>query len=355
MILVPEEIKFILFVMKKRHSATYLIIAFIFAQFAWMGLLGLWIYWYVTNYLIIEQVGDKLAPQIVIENANVWVFVGGIILIICVAVAMFFFFRNFSVQFKLTKLYDNFIANVTHELKSPLSSIQLYLETLMTRDVPKEKTNEFIDMMIKDAKRLNKLINTILELSRLEQKQIAHDYHVYNAQDIFSQLIKETVEQFRLPANAVRIAGSADCQCVIDQEAIGIVLDNLTDNAMKYSVNPVEIEINFKVQKKYLHIEFTDRGIGINSKEHKKVFNQFHRVHDKSIPNVKGTGLGLYWVKGIIKLHGGRITLNSEGRNKGTTIIIELPVYKSSKKFYINALLRRTAKQQRKMETSHGN
>ena len=341
--------------MKKRHSLTYLIIAFVLAQFAWMGLLGLWIYWYVVNYLIIEQVGDKLSPQIQIDNPNVLVFVGGIILIIAIAVAMFFFFRNFSVQFKLTKLYDNFIANITHELKSPLSSIQLYLETLKTREVPKEKTNEFLDIMIKDATRLNKLINTILELSRLEQKQIAHDYHVYNAHEIFEELLQDSMEQFRLPAGAVKITGKADCECVIDKEAVGIVFDNMIDNAKKYSVNPVEIEIKFIVNKKYFRIEFSDKGIGINQKDQKKIFTKFHRVYNKSIPNVKGTGLGLYWVKGIIKLHGGRITLFSEGFNKGTTITIELPIYKSSKRFYINSLLRRTAKEQRKMETSHGN
>ncbi|MFA7227839.1 MAG: histidine kinase dimerization/phospho-acceptor domain-containing protein, partial [Melioribacteraceae bacterium] len=129
--------------MKKNRSLLFLIFAFIFAQFAWLGLLGLWIYWYVVNYLIIEQVGDKLSPQIVIDSPNVLVFVGGIILIVLIATAMFLIFRNLTVQVKLTKLYDNFIANVTHELKSPLSSIQLYLETLNSKSVSPEKQKEF--------------------------------------------------------------------------------------------------------------------------------------------------------------------------------------------------------------------
>ena len=152
--------------MKKSRSLFFLITAFVLAQFAWMGLLGLWIYWYVSNYLIFEKVGDRLSPQIVIDSPNVFIFVGGIILIVCIAVAMFFIFRNLTVQLQLTRLYDNFIANVTHELKSPLSSIQLYLETLSEKNIAYEKQKEFFSMMIKDASRLNKLINTILELFR---------------------------------------------------------------------------------------------------------------------------------------------------------------------------------------------
>ena len=111
--------------MKKSRSLLFLISAFVIAQLAWMGLLGLWIYWYVSNYLIFKQVGDKLSPKIILDSPNVAVFVFGIILIVCVAIAIFLFFRNLTVQMKLTSLYDNFIANVTHELKSPLASISI--------------------------------------------------------------------------------------------------------------------------------------------------------------------------------------------------------------------------------------
>ena len=340
--------------MKKNRSLLFLIFAFIFAQFAWLGLLGLWIYWYVANYLIIKQVGDKLSPQIVIDSPNVLVFVGGIILIVLIATAMFLIFRNLTVQVKLTKLYDNFIANVNHELKSPLASIQLYLETLNSKEVPAEKQKEFYGLMMRDSKRLKKLIDSILEISRLEKKRIAHNYHIYNADDVIRQLIKESIEQFRLPDSAVVILGEAPCKCVIDKDAMQIVFDNLTDNAIKYSIEAPRITVKLSSAKKYLMIEFADKGIGLKQKNHKNIFNKFQRIDNKNIPNVKGTGLGLYWVKGIVKFHGGRISAFSEGINKGTTFKIELPIYQSSKRFYINKLLRETARKQKMLGREDG-
>ena len=341
--------------MKKNRSLFYLIPAFVFAQFAWLGLLGLWIYWYVSNYLIIKQVGEKLTPQIVIDSPNVFIFVGGIILIVCIAIALFFIFRNLTIQLKLTRLYDNFIANITHELKSPLSSIQLYLETLSIKEVSPEKRSEFLGIMMKDANRLKKLIDSILEISRLEQKRIAHNYHIYNADSIIIQLISASVEQFRLNPSSINISGSASFKCVIDKDAMQIVFDNLIDNAMKYSAKPLEIQIKLSTNiKKRIVIELQDNGIGIETKNYKIIFNKFHRISNRNIPNVKGTGLGLYWVKEIIKFHGGKISVSSEGLNKGTCFKIELPIYQTTKRFYINSLLRQTAKKEKIMETTDG-
>ncbi|MEW6196399.1 MAG: HAMP domain-containing sensor histidine kinase [Bacteroidota bacterium] len=340
--------------MKRKHSLLFLILAFIFAQIAWMGLLGLWIYWYVSNYLIFKQVGDKLSPQIALDSPNVFVFVGGIILIVMIAVAMFFIFRNLTVQMKLTRLYDNFIANVTHELKSPLSSIQLYLETLNVKDVSTERKKDFLALMMKDANRLNKLINSILEISRLEQKRIAHNYHVFDTNEVVHQLVENSAERFRISKSALTVEGSIQCKCVLDKDAMQIVFDNLTDNAIKYSRDPVQITVKISQHPKKVLIEFGDKGIGIPQKYHKKIFQKFNRIDNKDIPNVKGTGLGLYWVKEIVKLHGGKISAFSEGKEKGTNFTIELPIYRTSKRFYINSLLRRTAKKEKEMEKTDG-
>ena len=157
--------------MKKRNSLVYYVIIFAIAQLAWMGLLGLWIYIYVSNYIIFEQVGDQLSPQITIDTPNALVFSGGIVLIVAIATGMSILIRNLGVQLNLTRMYDNFIANITHELKSPLASIQLFLQTLKSRDVPKEKQNEFLASMLQDTKRLQRLIDSILEISALEQKR----------------------------------------------------------------------------------------------------------------------------------------------------------------------------------------
>lgn len=336
--------------MKNRHSQTYLIIAFVFAQLAWLGLLGLWIYWYVTNYLIIEQVGDKLSPQIIINSPNVLIFVGGIILIVGIALVMFLTFRNLTVQIKLTNLYDNFISNITHELKSPLSSIQLYLETLDEKIVPLEKQKEFFSMMKWDTNRLNKLINSILEISRIEQKRIAHDYNVFDTDKIIPELIGNSITLFRLSEKAIKLECKVDKKCVLDKDAMQIVFDNLIDNAVKYSGKQLELDIKLSVFLEKIIIEISDNGIGITPKELKKVFHKFYRIDNRMNPSVKGTGLGLYWVKEILKLHNGKISCTSEGLNNGTCFKIILPVFDPAKKYYFNSLLRKTAKKQKYLD-----
>jgi two-component system, OmpR family, phosphate regulon sensor histidine kinase PhoR len=338
--------------MKKHQSQFFVLFAFVLAQIAWLGLLGLWIYWYVANYIIYKQ-GYIIQPGTALDVSKVGVFVIGIIMIVGIAIAVFIIFRNLTVQRKLTGLYDNFIANITHELKSPLSSIQLYLETLSSKNIPPEKQKEFFSIMAKDTDRLHKLINTILEISRIEQKRVSHNYHISGA-DIIPKIIEGSFKNFRLPENAFKIEGSVRGKCVIDKDAMQIVFDNLTDNAVKYSPAPISILVKLKSNEKQNIIEFSDNGIGIGIKDQKTIFNKFHRVYNKNIPNVKGTGLGLFWVKEIVKLHGGKISVKSEGINQGTTFVIELPIYKTSKILYIKSLLRQTAKKERFMETADG-
>ena len=340
--------------MKRKHSLAFLIAAFVFAQLAWLALLGLWIYWYVANYLIFKQVGDQLSPQLAVDSPNVLIFVLGIILLVGIEVAMVLTFRNLTVQMKITSLYDNFIGNVSHELKSPLSSIQLFLETLSAKEVSADKRLEFYGMMQKDADRLKQLINSILEISRLEQKRIAHNYHVYNAEKIVRELVHDSIIQFRVPDDSVKFEGTSDARCVIDKEAMQIVFDNLLSNSIKYSPNKAEIIVKLSSNEKYLTIEFCDKGIGILAKDQKRIFEKFHRIANSNVPNVKGTGLGLYWAKEIVKFHGGKISVYSEGIEKGTIISIKLPIYQTAKSSYVNSLLKRTVKNRKTLESYYG-
>jgi len=325
--------------LKKKKPLVYYISLFAAAQIAWMSLLGLWIYLYVSNYIIIDKVGDQLSPQITIDTPNALVFSGGIVLIIFIAMGMSLLFRNLGVQIKLTTMYDSFIANITHELKSPLASIQLYLQTLNSRDVPAEKQKEFVNSMLQDSKRLQNLIDSILEISALEQKRIAHNFEVYTSGEIFNKLLNESKTQFKIDDSSFIINGNPEAKCILDPAAIKIVIDNLIDNAIKYSTNKIKIEVDLKQTGNKVFISFKDNGIGIPVDEQKQVFNKFHRIYRKDIPSVKGTGLGLYMVKGIIKVHGGKISVKSDGINAGCTFIIELPVFNGSNQKYLQKLL----------------
>lgn len=318
--------------MKRRHSFAYNLVIFILAQVVWLAVLLLWIYWYVKNNIIFEKVGENISPQIVYDAPSVFPFVGGIILLAGLSFSLVLIFRHLNIQMRLTALYDNFIANVTHELKSPLSSIQLYLETLNSRNVPEEKRQEFYGLMMRDAERLKNLINSILEIALMDKKKLMGDFEVYKADETIKKIILESIEQFKLKETNIKFNGNAGYDILINRSSIKTVFDNLVDNSIKYSIKELEINVNFKRNTKKIEIEFADNGIGIQHEEIKKIFQRFHRIYDKDIPSVKGTGLGLYVVKEIIKNHKGKISAYSDGKGKGATFKIELPVYVEKKK-----------------------
>jgi signal transduction histidine kinase len=317
---------------RRRHSFAYNLVIFILAQVVWLAVLLLWIYWYVKNNIIFEKVGENISPQIVYDAPSVFPFVGGIILLAGLSFSLVLIFRHLNIQMRLTALYDNFIANVTHELKSPLSSIQLYLETLNSRNVPEEKRQEFYGMMMRDAERLKNLINSILEIALMDKKKLMGDFEVYKTDETIKKIILESAEQFKLKEAHIKFSGEAGCDILINRSSIKTVYDNLVDNSTKYCVNELEIKVNFKRSAKKVEIEFADNGIGIPHEEIKKIFQRFHRIYDKDIPNVKGTGLGLYVVKEIIKNHKGKISAHSEGKSKGAKFKIELPIYVEKKR-----------------------
>jgi len=323
-----------------KNSLVFYVTIFVLAQIAWMGLLGLWIYFYVSNYLTISKVGDQLSPQINIDTPNALVFAGGIVLIVAIATGIGILFRNLGLQIKLTKMYDNFIDNITHELKSPLASIQLYIQTLNSRNVPLEKQKEFYDSMLQDTKRLQNLIDSILEISALEQKRIAHNFEIYDSDEIFKKLLNESRNQFKLGDKDFIIRGNLKGNCIIDPTAIKIVIDNLVDNAIKYSEVATKIIAEIYTESNKIMLSFKDSGIGIPISEQKQIFKKFHRIYREDIPNVKGTGLGLYWIQEIIKVHKGKISVKSEGINTGSEFILEFPIYKESGQKYLRKLLK---------------
>ena len=315
----------------KRRRWISPILVFTFAQLAWFALLGLWIYWYVSNYMIFIEVGERISPQFVFSGVNIALLVGGIILLMAVAMGLALIFGRLNEQLKLNKMYDSFISSVTHELKSPLASIQLYLETLGSRDVPVERRDEFIHLMLQDSQRLNDLISSILEISGLEEKKEVYRPSYYNAEELIRILVSETAEQYNLDDESIHVEGSADCVCRVDRRSMKVVLNNLVDNAVKYSADPISITVSMRCVPKRLVIEVNDTGIGISEKDYKEIFKKFRRVANPKSPTVKGTGLGLYWVREIVRHHHGKISVYSDGLSRGTSFRIQLPTYPRKK------------------------
>ncbi len=326
--------------MKYRHSFKYHIIIFVAVQFAWLILLGLWIYWYVSSYMLINEMGEKFSPQLNFGAHSLLALIGGLVLLVAIAVGMSLLFHRLSVQFKMSQLYDNFIANVTHELKSPLAAIQLHLETLQGRDLSRKEYKPLVDMMLVDCRRLSDLINSILKIPALEQKMIAHAFEVVNMQDLLDDVIRELSEQLNLSAESLTVSGNADCECVVDRKALRIVLDNLVDNSIKYASGQLYVSMVLSCDKKKFVLNYSDRGIGIPRSEHKYVFDKFYRISRSDEANVKGTGLGLYWAKQIMRYHGGDISVVPKYWGRGTFFRLELPRYPTRKKRYLKSLIK---------------
>jgi two-component system, OmpR family, sensor histidine kinase SenX3 len=226
--------------------------------------------------------------------------------------------------------HDSFINAVTHELKTPLASIRLHLETLQRRDLPESRKQEFYRLMLSDADRLTETVEQVLRAGRAGDKKAGGD----KADVDFAQIVRECMEATRmrhhLQAEALRYEETGQngnsAHVLGNSEDLRTAVSNVLDNAVKYSGGNVDIRVRLDVpDEKKLVLKVQDRGVGIASDDLKRIFKRFHRVGNRSLAHIKGTGLGLFIVKSIAKKHGGTAFAESEGEGKGTTIVIELP------------------------------
>ena len=221
---------------------------------------------------------------------------------------------------------DAFLNAVTHELKTPIASIKLYLETLKTRKVEDAKRFEFYDIMLSDSNRLLTTVEQVLQAGRTKDKA-----RLLNISEIeTNKLLKECVEIIRSRYNLkeeINFAETSEKLTVSgDWAELQTVFTNLIDNAVKYSDEQIKISIELKeLNEKIIEICIKDSGVGIASKELKSIFKRFYRVPNLSTQKAKGTGLGLYIARAVIKKHNGKIYAQSEGEGKGTTFTVRLP------------------------------
>ena len=225
---------------------------------------------------------------------------------------------------------DSFLNAVTHELKTPLASIRLYLETLQTREVDADKRREFYGVMLADS---NRLLHTVEQV--LRAGQIGHRKQPLNASLIdLGEMVRGCLDlartRYHLPMDAFEYAESfnGEGRAVVrgDEEELRAAVSNLLDNAVKYSGQEVRIMAEVAtLDAKHVAIRIIDQGVGIPSGELKRVFKRFHRVPGRTMQRVKGTGLGLFIVQSIVKKHGGRVFAESAGEGRGSTFTIQLP------------------------------
>ncbi len=307
------------------------ILVFIFSIIALATSLTLYIYWYVGVSSGLKEVVHKFnldSGQFL--KSETWVVI--LILSILVGIILIGIFIIFIYNHKIIQLYrmqHNFINNFTHELKTPVTSLNLYLETFMRHQLSRDDQLKYLEYMVQDVERLSDNISRILNLARIESKS-------YGGEFILSELIS-TVEKF-LKNNEqifhgceVNIHNPSARQFAypINVPLFEMLLMNILTNAIKYneSKKPI-VDITFTQQKNQLHIKFADNGIGIEKNEIKKIFKKFYQSGKADDMSAQGSGLGLHLAQNIARIHKSTIVAESKGHGKGSAFTISLPYKK---------------------------
>jgi len=232
-------------------------------------------------------------------------------------------------EIRRNEQHDSFINAVTHELKTPIASIRLYLQTLQHRDVDEAQRSEFYRLMLDDTDRLMGTVDQVLKAGEAGHKRQDRRIPVD-----FSELVRECVEVARashhLPPESLRYEKSvnhgAAAGVLGDSEELRAAVSNVLDNAVKYSGDHVDISVRLDTpDEKRVTLSVRDQGVGVPAEELKRIFKRFYRVSHRSQSHVKGTGLGLFIVRAIAHKHGGRVFAESEGEGRGTRVVLELP------------------------------
>jgi signal transduction histidine kinase len=235
-------------------------------------------------------------------------------------------------EIRRNEQHDAFLNAVTHELKTPIASIRLYLETLKSREVPEEKRQEFYNVMLSDSNRLLNTVEQVLQASRTREKNRLLNISEINLGKLLNESIDIIKSRYNLGEGAITFHEKADeIKITGDAAELQIVFINLLDNAVKYSKEKIEISIRLRnPNERAVEVRVKDNGVGLSANELKRVFKRFYRVPNLSTQKIKGTGLGLNIVRSIIEKHNGRIYAESKGEDKGSTFVVRLPKNRKS-------------------------
>ena len=225
---------------------------------------------------------------------------------------------------------DSFLNAVTHELKTPIASIRLYLETLQRRAISEEQRQEFYKIMLSDSDRLLATVEQVLKAGQLGQRQRQQNRTLINLNSLVADCIAITLQRHDLAPGSIAlepVAGNVRLHTLGIAEDLRTAVINVLDNAVKYSPEGVHIRCSLAIVN-YTTIALTisDTGVGLESSQFKRIFKRFYRVPGRAMSRIKGTGLGLFLVRNIARQHGGEVTASSPGAGLGTTITITLPL-----------------------------
>lgn len=305
------------------------ILVLLFSVIAVCMSLFLYIYWYVEVSAGLQMVIQKtnLDREQVLASQTWVVILALSVLVGIILMGIFTIFVYNQKTFQLYRLQRNFIDNFTHELKTPVTSLKLYLETFRMHALSRDEQLKYLDYMIQDADRLSENVNRILNLSKIESKAYQGQFVATEIGAALERFTEESRHHFVGAEIHFHNPSGKRFTCRLDLPLFEMLLMNLLTNAFKYNDSPTpRLDITMDAGGDELHIRFEDNGIGLPRSETRRIFRKFYQVGQSENMSARGSGVGLYLVEAIARLHKGSVTAESKGNGRGSVFTVRLPL-----------------------------
>lgn len=298
----------------------YLLVTYVLVQFIWWSYLMI----NLNNEVVhlkteINLLKGETLNEVVIKGNELneklhkrWLMISGegLVFISLLLLGIYQIRKTFNKETMLAQQQKNFLLSVTHELKSPIASAKLQLQTLQKHELDREKQQEIIKNAINDTERLNSLVENILLAAKIDNNIDSFQKEEHNISEYISKLMNQSISSFNYKQKVV-LNIEPDIYMKIDTTNFASIVLNLFENAIKYSAKDSTITVNLKKKNENIFLTVTDEGTGIADAEKKMIFQKFYRVGNEETRSTKGTGLGLYIVNYLVEQHNGTITVKN--------------------------------------------